>query len=149
MKLTGPIIIQNLLSAFVTSADVVMLNFVGQEHISAVSLAAQYASVLFMILYGLGTGVTMLSAQYFGKGDMRAVEAVQGIALRFSVGVSLLFSLAALALSFLMAPDDRVLSFLSDRVVPTVNLAISFLGMPLLLLLKFCTKKLKMWKNRY
>ena len=63
MKLTGPIIFQNLLSAAVTSADVVMLNFVGQEHISAVSLAAQYANVLFMILYGLGTGVTMLSAQ--------------------------------------------------------------------------------------
>ena len=60
----------------------------------------------------------------------------------------LLFSLTMLALSFLMAPDDRVLSFLSDRVVPAVNLAISFLGMPLLLLLKFCTKKLKMWKNR-
>lgn len=41
LKLTGPIILQNLLSAFVTSADVVMLNFVGQEHISAVSLATQ------------------------------------------------------------------------------------------------------------
>ena len=39
MKLTGPIILQNLLSAFVSSADVIMLNFVGQEHISAVSLA--------------------------------------------------------------------------------------------------------------
>ena len=78
-KLTGPIILQNLLSAAVTSADVIMLNFVGQEHISAVSLAAQYATVLFMILYGLGTGITMLSAQYFGKGDMRAVEAVQGL----------------------------------------------------------------------
>ena len=34
MKLTGPIILQNLLSAAVTSADVVMLNFVGQEHIT-------------------------------------------------------------------------------------------------------------------
>ena len=96
MKLTGPIILQNLLSAAVSSADVVMLNFVGQAHISAVSLAAQYASVLFMVLYGLGTGVTMLSAQYFGKGDLRAVEAVEGIALRFSVGVSLLFATAAL-----------------------------------------------------
>ena len=96
LHLTGPIILQNLLSAAVTSADVVMLNFVGQEHISAVSLAAQYANVLFMVLYGLGTGVTMLSAQYFGKGDLRAVDAVEGIALRFSTGVSLLFAAAAL-----------------------------------------------------
>ena len=113
LKLTGPIILQNLLAAFVTSADVIMLNFVGQEHISAVSLAAQYASVLFMVLYGLGTGVTMLSAQYFGKGDMRAIDAVEGIALRFSVGVSLLFSLAALAVPRLMmrvfTPDPQLI----------------------------------------
>lgn len=96
MKLTAPIVLQNLLSALVNSADVVMLNFVGQSHISAVSLAAQYASILFMVLYGLGTGVTMLSAQYYGKGDFRAIHAVEGIALRFSVGAALLFALGAL-----------------------------------------------------
>ena len=114
MKLTGPIILQNLLSAFVTSADVVMLNFVGQEHISAVSLATQYATVLFMVLYGLGTGVTMLSAQYYGKGDMRAIDAVEGIALRFSVSVTLVFGLAALTVpEFMMrvfTPDPQLIA---------------------------------------
>ena len=118
VKLTGPIILQNLFSAAVNSADVVMLNFVGQEHISAVSLAAQYASVLFMILYGLGTGVTMLSAQYFGKGDMRAVDAVEGIALRFSIGTTLLFSLAALSVPKLMmrvfTPDPQLIEIGSE-----------------------------------
>lgn len=93
--LTWPIVLQNLLSAAVTSADVVMLNFVGQDHISAVSLAAQYASVLFMVFYGLGTGVTMLATQYYGKGEMRAIEIVEGIALRFSVLVGLLFAAGA------------------------------------------------------
>ena len=80
-----PIIIQNLLSAMVSSADVVMLGFVDQDSISAVSLASQYANVLFSIFYGFGTGVTMLCAQYYGKKDMNAINAVQGIALRFSV----------------------------------------------------------------
>ncbi|MBR4475021.1 MAG: MATE family efflux transporter [Oscillospiraceae bacterium] len=93
--LTWPIILQDLLSAAVTSADVVMLNFVGQAHISAVSLAAQYAMVLFMVYYGLGTGATMLCAQYYGKGDLRAIEAVEGIALRFSLLISALAALAA------------------------------------------------------
>ena len=51
-RLVLPIIIQNLLSAAVSSADVVMLNYVGQSSISAVSLASQYASVLFMVFYG-------------------------------------------------------------------------------------------------
>ena len=111
--LTGPIVLQNLLSAAVSSADVLMLNYIGHAHVSAVSLAANYASILFMVLYGLGTGVTMLSAQYFGKGDMRAVDAVEGIALRFSIGVSLLFAMAALCVPGLMmrafTPEEELI----------------------------------------
>lgn len=61
-KLVLPIVIQNLLSAAVNSADVVMLNYVGQSAISAVSLASNYANVLFMVYYGLGTGATLLCA---------------------------------------------------------------------------------------
>ncbi|MBQ8639914.1 MAG: MATE family efflux transporter [Lachnospiraceae bacterium] len=94
-KLVLPIVIQNLLSAMVNSADVVMLNYVSQSAISAVSLAAQYASILFMVFYGLGTGATMLCAQYYGKGDMRAIEVVEGIALRFSLVISTAFALMA------------------------------------------------------
>ena len=108
-KLTGPIVLQNLLSAAVSSADVLMLNAVGQAHVSAVSLAANYASILFMVLYGLGTGVTMLSAQYFGKGDMKAVDAVEGIALRFSISVGMLFALAALCI-----PETMMRAFTPD-----------------------------------
>ena len=65
-KLVIPIVVQNLLSATVNSADVV-------------SLATQYASILFMVFYGLGTGATMLCAQYYGKGDMQAINAVEGL----------------------------------------------------------------------
>ena len=42
-RLAVPIIIQNLLSAAVNSADVIMLNYVVQSAISAVSLAANYS----------------------------------------------------------------------------------------------------------
>lgn len=114
-KLTIPIIIQNLLSAMVSSADVIMLNYVGQSAISAVSLAAQYASVLFMVYYGLGTGATMLCAQYFGKGDMQAVRVVEGIALRFSLLISVVFAgFAFLAPGFMMKlfTDDAELILL-------------------------------------
>lgn len=101
-RLVIPIVIQNLLSAAVNSADVVMLNYVGQSSISAVSLASQYASVLFMVYYGLGTGATMLCAQYYGKGDMKAIEVIEGIALRFSVAISCGFALLALICPQLM-----------------------------------------------
>ena len=94
-KLLVPIVVQNLFSAAVASADVIMLNYVGQSAIAAVSLAVQYTSVLLMVYFGLGTGATVLCAQYYGKNDLRAIEAVEGIALRFSILISLLFALAA------------------------------------------------------
>lgn len=87
-KLTIPIIIQNLLSAAVNSADVIMLNYVGQSAISAVSLASNFSNVLFMVYYGLGTGATLLCAQYYGKGNLEAIHTVEGISLRFSMAIS-------------------------------------------------------------
>lgn len=101
-KLVIPIVLQNLLSASVNSADVIMLNFVGQSSISAVSLAAQYTSILFMVFFGLGTGASILTAQYFGKNDFKAIAAIQGIALRFSISFSILFGVAALTIPELM-----------------------------------------------
>lgn len=95
LMLSFPIVIQNLLSATISSTDVVMLNSVNQEALSAVSLAANVTSMLFMFYYGLGAGVTMLCAQYYGKKDFHAIEIVEGIALRFSLIVSSLFALAA------------------------------------------------------
>ena len=67
LKLTIPIIIQNLLSAAVNSADVIMLNYVGQSAISAVSLAANYSNILFMVYYGLGTGASLVCAVFRKK----------------------------------------------------------------------------------
>lgn len=108
-KLTLPIVIQNLLSAAVSSADVIMLNSVGQSAISAVSLASQYSTLLFMFFFGLGTGATMLSAQYWGKRDIHAIELVQGIALRFSIIASVLFAVCALTI-----PEPMMRLYTSD-----------------------------------
>lgn len=102
MRLSLPIIIQNLFSAAVSSADVIMLNSVGQSAISAVSLAVQYTNILFMVYYGLGTGASILCSQYWGKGDLRAIEKVEGIALRFALGISFLFAVPAACIPRLM-----------------------------------------------
>ena len=115
-RLVLPIIIQNLLSAAVSSADVVMLNYVGQSSISAVSLASQYASVLFMVFYGLGTGATMLCAQYYGKGDMLAIQVVEGIAMRFSIIIS--FLVAGLAFA---VPEGMMRIFTEDKELITIG----------------------------
>ncbi|MBD5473849.1 MAG: MATE family efflux transporter [Lachnospiraceae bacterium] len=109
LHLVIPIAIQNLLSVAVNSADVIMLNYVGQSSISAVSLASNYASVLFMVFYGLGTGATLLCAQYWGKKDLQAIRVIEGIALRFSLAITLVFSGFAL-----LAPELMMKLFTAD-----------------------------------
>ena len=98
LRITLPIAFQNLLDAAVNSADVVMLSFVSQSALAASSLAGQVAFILGNLTYGLSSGAAVLSAQYFGKGDRRAVERVLGIALRIALAVGLLFGLAAMLL---------------------------------------------------
>ena len=115
-KLVLPIVVQNLLSAAVSSADVIMLNYVGQSSISAVSLASQYANILFMVFYGLGTGATMLSAQYYGKGDMKAIQLIEGIALRFSLAIAMAFACFAM-----LAPDVMMHLFTNDTELITIG----------------------------
>ena len=51
LSLTFPMIIQNLFNAAVSSADVLMLNSVGQSAISATSLATQYSNILQNIFW--------------------------------------------------------------------------------------------------
>lgn len=119
-RLALPVVLQNLLSAAVSSADVVMLNSVSQSAISAVSLASQYTSIFFMILYGLGTGVTMLSAQYWGKKDIHAIELIQGIALRFSVGIAVVWAGCTLTI-----PRQMMTLFTNDAEL--IELGVSYL----------------------
>lgn len=115
-KLTIPIIIQNLLSAAVNSADVIMLNYVGQSAISAVSLASNFSNVLFMVYYGLGTGATLLCAQYYGKGNLEAIHTVEGITLRFSMAISGIIALIAFFL-----PQKMMLLFTPDQELITIG----------------------------
>lgn len=115
-KLLIPMVIQNLLNAAVSSSDVVMLNYVDSWSISAVSLAANYAQILGSVFYGLGTGATLLCAQYYGKRDYRAIEAVQGIALRFSMAISVLFAMAAF-----LAPQVLMRLFTNDPTLIAIG----------------------------
>ena len=98
LALVLPIALQNLISALVNSADIVMLGRVSQNALSAVSLAGQITFALMLFYFGISTGVGVLAAQYWGKGDRAAIERVLGIGCFFSVVVSAAFFVAALLL---------------------------------------------------
>lgn len=91
-----PIIIQNILDAAVNSADVLMMNYVGQTELSAVSLAAQITGIVFMVLFGFSSGITIMAAQYWGKKDLDTIHKVQGIAMRYVLIIAVIGSLLCL-----------------------------------------------------
>lgn len=62
-KLMLPIVLQNLLSAVVSTADVLMLTHVSQTALSASSLAGQVTFVLTLFYFSLSTGASVLAAQ--------------------------------------------------------------------------------------
>lgn len=93
LRLALPIMIQNLISTLVSSADTVMLGYVSQTAMSASSLANQFFFLLECIYYGLVTGTSVLVSQYWGRKDTVTIEKIMGIAVRISLAVSIVFTL--------------------------------------------------------
>lgn len=107
-----PIACQNLMSALVSASDAVMLGMLSQEAMSAVSLATQIQFVLSLFFAALTIGMTILAAQYWGKGDIDAVEQVLAFSTKLSVAISSLFFLAAYA-----APGYLMSIFTKDTIL--------------------------------
>lgn len=95
VTLVGPIVVQNLVTAAVSSADVVMLGRVGQTAVAAVSLAAYVQFVLMLFSTGVSSGLVMLAAQYWGKGDLRSIETLADIGYLISSITGAVFALLA------------------------------------------------------
>jgi len=91
-----PIILQNLISAIVNSADVFMLSSVGQTALSAASLAGQITFVLTLFHWGICAGTTMMASQYYGKREMTVIRQIQGFAFLLLLIVSGVFFFACL-----------------------------------------------------
>lgn len=110
--LVVPVAVQNLLTNAVNSADVFMLGYVGQTELSAVSLANQFQFLLSGIFFGITSGVTILTSQYWGKKDIRSIQVIMGIAVRIAAAVTVVFAAGAVGMpQFLMQiyTDDEVL----------------------------------------
>lgn len=98
LALVIPMALQNLINVGVTATDVVMLGTVGEKVLSGASLAGQVQFIMTLILFGITSGATVLTAQYWGKGDTRTIEKILGMGLLFGMSVAVLFAVAALTI---------------------------------------------------
>lgn len=94
-SLVFPIMMQTFMLALVSATDAIMLGLVDQTSLSSASLAGQVQFVLNLFVSGIAIGMGIMSAQYWGKGDIASIERVVPIALRTNVMTGGLFTLAA------------------------------------------------------
>ncbi|WP_233460780.1 MATE family efflux transporter [Enterocloster lavalensis] len=91
-----PIAFQQFMLAAVSASDALMLGFVNQDALSAVSLAGQVTFVFNLFMGGLTMGTSILAAQYYGKRDVPSIERIFAYVTRVSFLISVVFFLASL-----------------------------------------------------
>ena len=92
-SIVTPIAFQYLMSSLVSASDAFMLGFLDQDSLSASSLAGQIAFV-FSLFYGAFTfGLTVLAAQYWGKGDKKTLQNIFNLMLVSSEIICIIFFL--------------------------------------------------------
>ena len=107
-----PMALQNLINVGVTAADVLMLGRVSEKVLSGASLAGQIQFVMTLILFGTTSGATVLTAQYWGKKDIRTIEKILGMGLTISLAIAVIFMTLALTI-----PGPLMRIFTSDPEV--------------------------------
>ena len=90
-----PMAIQNLINVAISSTDVIMLGRYSEVTLSASSLASQIQFILILLLFGIGSGATVLTAQYWGKKDTKTIEKILAIGIKIAFGLSLFFFIFA------------------------------------------------------
>ena len=94
-SIVTPVAFQYLMASLVSASDAFMLGFLDQDSLSASSLAGQIAFVFSLFFGSFNFGLTVLAAQYWGKGDKRTAEEVLAITMRYTLLVGAVFTLSA------------------------------------------------------
>ena len=86
-----PMALQNLINVGLLAADVFMLGRVGEKALSGASLGGQIYYIMSLFLFGLTSGTTVLTAQYWGKGDKKTIEKILALGMKAAVSVTAIF----------------------------------------------------------
>lgn len=116
LSLAIPMTLQNVLQLLLNMMDTVMLGQVGESSeavISAANFANQPFFVYSLFLFGMVSGMSVLIAQYWGKGDADAINSIAGIAITAAIAVGGIFTL----ICYLFTPEVMGLFTESAEVI--------------------------------
>ncbi len=100
LDFTVPIFIGNVFQQFYNMADTVIVGkFVGTKALAAVGSTGTIMFLVLGFVWGMSAGFTVLTAQKFGAGDMKAMRQTVGNAAVLSVIISV--ALTAVSMAFM------------------------------------------------
>lgn len=95
-KLALPITLQNLVLSSLNLVDNIMIGGLGEDAIAGVGMANQYFFLLNLLLFGIVSGSSIFTAQYWGSKDIKSIRKVLGICILAGGTGAFLFSLGGL-----------------------------------------------------
>ena len=104
-----PILIQNVITNFVSLLDNVMVGQVGTEPMSGVAIVNQLLFVFNLCVFGGLAGAGILTAQFYGSGDVRG----QADTFRAKLYIAFVAALGFIAL-FLFGGETLIRQFIHD-----------------------------------
>jgi putative MATE family efflux protein len=104
LTLALPIVLQNMITIGVNIMDTVMLGSYGEVQLSGSSLANEFINIFHILCMGMGCGAAVLTAQFWGKKDIKSLKYSVTIMMRICLALAALFTIVTLAApSFIMS----------------------------------------------
>lgn len=120
-----PVVLQNLITTSLGFMDTFMVGLVGQEQMSAVTVANVPIYIMQLIVFGLQSGSSVLISQFWGRDDQASINRVMGIGIFVAGSIS---TVCALIMGFF---PRQVLLLITD------NLRLVELGIPYIRIVGF------------
>ena len=104
-----PILLQNVITNFVSLLDNIMVGRVGTEQMSGVAIVNQLVMIFFLCIFGAISGAGIFTAQFHGKSDS------EGVRYTFRQKIILVFAITVVAeLVFIKWGKDLIGLFLHE-----------------------------------
>lgn len=135
--ITIPILIQNIITNFVSLIDNIMVGQIGTEQMSGVAIVNELIWVFNICIFGGISCAGIFTAQYFGKGDNEGVRST----FRAKIIIVSLISVIAILL-FSVFPDELISLFLHESeqgldIVKTLEYGKRYIAVMLLQIIPF------------
>ncbi len=113
IAISVPITLQQLIVSSLNMVDTFMISSLSEASIAGVGAANKVFFLLNLFLFGMSSGSSILTAQFWGKKDLVNIKRVYGLSLTFALLGAALFTVAAVLFPYqvmrIFTPDQGVI----------------------------------------